>query len=108
MGGYGGYYTTYDPNVLGRVLAHEVGHVLSLQHRAGNEQFNLFGQDFTDGLENQKNAAGQTLNYTPGSNLMDHPTWGPNIPEDIDLHQALIMRNHVGNGTSSLLLTSPP
>jgi hypothetical protein len=99
--GYGNLSTNFsEPNLLGRTLAHEVGHVLGLQHRVGS----IPSQNFTDGLNIQTNLQGFPLNYLPSTNLMDHPDlFSDQVPEDIDLLQALIMRNHVGNNTNSLL-----
>jgi hypothetical protein len=89
------FYIT-EPNALGLTLAHEVGHVLSLRHRAGGASS---GAPFDD-MENQTNDAGAPLIFLPNTNLMNQSDlFGRNLPEDIDLHQALVMRNHVGNLT---------
>jgi len=93
---YVGMPAMTDRNHIGQVLAHEVGHALSLRHRLGNVS------DFSDELDIQKNSAGSPLTGgVKGRNLMDGPDLY-DIPEDLDVHQVLIMRNHV-SGSPALL-----
>jgi len=77
-----------DAIAWGRILAHEIGHVLNLRHR-----FSPKGPDGPyDGLENQPDSYGLFLGK-PGSNLMSVKPPAPYpYAEDIDLHQATIMR----------------
>ena len=78
-----------DPILDGSVLAHEVGRILNLKTRVGN---NPAGQ-LTDGLETQPASFPGKYLGPPGSNLMDENTGNETfLIEDLDLHQAIIMR----------------
>jgi hypothetical protein len=81
-------YSVSNINFLGQILAHETGHVLSLNHNPN-----------PDGLGEIRDSNGHSV-FDAGKSLMrgDTPLNLGNqtqaIPEDINLHEALIMRNH--------------
>jgi hypothetical protein len=69
-------------------LAHEVGRILNLNTRVGNTP----SSPYTDGLESQPPSFHGKYLGPPGSNLMDQPGSSNYLIEDVDLHQAIIMR----------------
>jgi len=86
-----------NQNNLGHTLAHEVSHVLGLLHRAGNVQAQYSETDGVDASIASRHNGSNLMDYyysaslNPATPLADQN----NIPEDLDLHQSLIMRYHV-------------